>query len=1110
MPEFDFGAVVQATHFAFRRVGAGFDGGGGAYRASPSATGRVAITPRDQRAGRAAKSVVAWREGSALVLETTSARRDAALLTTAGRSERSDDGHVVVSRGGLVEHLRNRSEGLEQSWSFAEPPAGQGSLGVTVAVRGEQRYAGRTVAGLHFADPATGLGFRYGDAVWVDASGRRTPIVARFDPARRDGGTPRPDAALAEPRPIGTVVLEVPADVLASSSYPAVLDPIVSPEFGIDRPVTVFADGGQASPSVAWNGTHFLVAWADSRLAAAPASDIYACRLLPDGTLLEKTGFIVSHDTDGRFAPVVASDGANFLIAWVDGRKGTGDIYASRVTDAGTVLDAAGIPIAATQQEQQAPALTWGNGTYLIAWQDQRAGTWDIYANRVHSDGKVLDGDGFAVSLAARDQVAPAVAADGAGFFVAWQDGRTLPVAQIYGARVSVNGAALDPAGLLLAGAAAAQAAPAIAFDGTNYLVAWQDLRGGRDWDLRGARVKPSGALLDVNGFAIAAPPGNQQAPSLAYDGAEFLIAWQDDRSGNSNDIYAGRVSPNATVLDPLGVPVTTAALEQTVPRIAFGGGVAEVVWQDLRNGSPSVYGARMRSDTRVLDPGGTLYSTTANRQAAPATAFDGTRYLVVWQDFRGGGDLDVFGARVDALGVVLDPLGIAINQDPGDQVDPSAAFDGTQFLVAWSSGSMTLADVAAARVRPSDGAVLDPTGAAIAVSRAPAGQNRPRVASDGAFSLVVWYDGRSRNDWDIYGARVRALDGAVMEPNGIPISVRADDQFEPAVSFGAGRYFVAWEDSRSLRQFDIYGARVQPNGVVTDATGIPIATSPPSKHFPAVAYGANEFLLGWEEDAGLGLGLDIRGARVDSNGAVLDGNGLAITAAQRDQSRVAASFDGRDFVLAWEDARNLGRDIYAARVHADGTLEDPTGIGVAVDLTDKATPAMASDELGRTLIAYARFDPLAPFSATRARARVLTNLAPGAACGSDGECGEGACVMGRCGPALADGGPPALDAATADSGGGARADLGIALSTDLASGQADSSSATDAERRDSADGDSGVVVVGGGCSCAVGGDERARGARTSLAALMAALVLTAHRRARRRGGWTGLLSARR
>jgi hypothetical protein len=64
-------------------------------------------------------------------------------------------------------------------------------------------------------------------------------------------------------------------------------------------------------------------------------------------------------------------------------------------------------------------------------------------------------------------------------------------------------------------------------------------------------------------------------------------------------------------------------------------------------------------------------------RHYAPAVAFDGTNYLVVWQDGRGT-YYDIYGARVSRAGVVLDPGGFAISTATREQRMPAVAFDGT------------------------------------------------------------------------------------------------------------------------------------------------------------------------------------------------------------------------------------------------------------------------------------------------------------------------------------------------------------------------------------------------------------------------------------------------
>ncbi len=76
------------------------------------------------------------------------------------------------------------------------------------------------------------------------------------------------------------------------------------------------------------------------------------------------------------------------------------------------------------------------------------------------------------------------------------------------------------------------QTSPSVAFDGTNYLVVWHDGRGDIG-NIYGARVDPSGHLLDPAGFAISTAEERQLYPSVAFDGTNYLVVWEDERSSD-------------------------------------------------------------------------------------------------------------------------------------------------------------------------------------------------------------------------------------------------------------------------------------------------------------------------------------------------------------------------------------------------------------------------------------------------------------------------------------------------------------------------------------------------------------------------------------------------
>jgi hypothetical protein len=65
---------------------------------------------------------------------------------------------------------------------------------------------------------------------------------------------------------------------------------------------------------VAWDGTNFLVVWSDDRNPSAP--NIYGTRITPQGEILDGTGFQISDETIRTIAPSITFNGSNYLIAW--------------------------------------------------------------------------------------------------------------------------------------------------------------------------------------------------------------------------------------------------------------------------------------------------------------------------------------------------------------------------------------------------------------------------------------------------------------------------------------------------------------------------------------------------------------------------------------------------------------------------------------------------------------------------------------------------------------------------------------------------------------------------------------------------------------------------
>ena len=603
-----------------------------------------------------------------------------------------------------------------------------------------------------------------------------------------------------------------------------------------NTPIAIGSNPGEpGGVSMAFDGTSYLVVW-DSY------GDIYAKRISPSGIVLDSIKRTIATGANNQRFPSVCFDGTNYLVVWQEFRGSYSDLYGTRVSPSADVLDPEAIPISTAEYDQWITSIAFDGTNYFVVWQDERSGSsGDIYGTRVSPSGNVLDSVGVAICTIPNPQGNPKVAFDGTNFFVVWQDLRNNLDYDIYGCRVNSSGTILDSTGIVIYNRNLPQSTPSISFDGTNYLVFWVHSWLVPDFDnVHGTRVSTSGMVLDPEGILLTPSSNWQESPSVAFDGTNYLVAWQEYRRG-SFDVFSARVNPSGTI-NPNQIMVSVGAGEQRFPSVTFGRSYYLVVWQDRLEGYSVIWGTRINTAGKVLDPTGfpiTPFpvepSHFYNREF-PSVGYDGTNYFVVWRDWRSGHS-DIYGARITPSKVVLDREGIAICATSNQQELPRVAFDGTNYLVVWQEfRDTTGSGIYGARVSPS-GLVIDST--AIPISTAPNVQELPCLAFDGTNYLVVWQDFRSNSSMDIYGTRV-SPSGNVLDPEGIAISVADFDQNSPAVAFDGTNFIVVWEDHRNGSDSDIYGTRVTPAGIVLDSLGLKLIDAPFNRSKPSIVGGSS------------------------------------------------------------------------------------------------------------------------------------------------------------------------------------------------------------------------------------------------------------------------------
>ncbi|MDX9785221.1 MAG: hypothetical protein RBT11_00440 [Desulfobacterales bacterium] len=170
--------------------------------------------------------------------------------------------------------------------------------------------------------------------------------------------------------------------------------------------------------------------------------------------------------------------------------------------------------------------------------------------------------------------------------------------------------------------------------------------------------------------------------------------------------------------------------------------------------------------------------------------------------------------------------------------------------------------------------------------------------------------------------------------------------QNNPCVAFGTSVYLVAWRDG--ARQpvedaADIYCARIDPaTGSSLDPDGILVCNAPNVQGYPSVSFDGKRFLIVWE-DFRNGRDYDIYAAVVDEKGVVSKTNGMPVSTKSGNQARPSVSYGKGNYFVVWMDARNYPvYSLVGARVSDAGACIDPEGIfldGESPDNIQKVLP---------------------------------------------------------------------------------------------------------------------------------------------------------------------------
>ncbi len=435
---------------------------------------------------------------------------------------------------------------------------------------------------------------------------------------------------------------------------------------------------------------------------------------------------------------------------------------------------------------------------------------------------------------------------------------------------------------------------------------------------------------FDTDGVEICKAPGSQHWPELINDDAGgAFITWVDERAGTLDaDIYVQRINSSGNAQWTVyGIPVCNASSWQSSPQIISdnAGGVI-IAWTDDRTGNSDIYVQRINSTgAKLWGLNGKAVCTEALYQQKPLIVSDGAGgAIIAWQDYRTG-SYDIYAQRINSTGdIQWTPNGVALCLYSGYQYIEDIISDGAGgAIVIWRDTRENFfeRDVYAQRINSSGGVEWTTDG--VKISDISIDQSEPKLCSDGiGGAIITWMDNRSQY-YEIYAQRINSTGGIQWTINGTSVSTATANQGHPKIcTDGLGGAIITWYDNRNeIDYYDIYAQRINSTGNIqwNNAGNAVCIADNNQVALDIISDGMGGAIIGFTDDRVELDRDDIYAQRIDVDGKIQSTlNGIAVCDYDSSKWGVRLCSDGGEgAIFVWSDQRNSGfnNDIYAQRL---------------------------------------------------------------------------------------------------------------------------------------------------------------------------------------------------
>lgn len=398
---------------------------------------------------------------------------------------------------------------------------------------------------------------------------------------------------------------------------------------------------------------------------------------------------------------IIRSSDNNQIIVWEDERNETDkDLYAQKIDNNGEILwTLNGTAISSTTGDQPS------NGNYniisdefggaIIAWQDSRSGSPEIYIQNISSYGTVQWEDNGQKILNSEGGTNPTLLSDGlGGAYIAWTDSTA--------GNNDILMTHVEPDGSL-----------------------------NEDWDppvniTNSTEDEATPLLISAGESDIIISYTKTDSDKLQLEvekiSADTTSVWKTSITDSDDDLYAHKIIPD-------------------------GNGGAILAYQKGPAASSDIYAQKINGTGEVMWGTGSIVSNAANSQSGLSIISDNTYpengAIITWQDNRQSETTDIYAQRISYEGVSLwmvNGTAVSDTKDNNNQQNPALASSGGQgAIIAFDSNVDTYTNILAQYINGLGETKWDTGGIEVETNQTNGYlDTNPEIAGDGSGGVII------------------------------------------------------------------------------------------------------------------------------------------------------------------------------------------------------------------------------------------------------------------------------------------------------------------------------------------------------------------------------------